>query len=260
MNSTTRGRRDLRIYRGRCCILVLTNSFYGSENPGLTDELISEAPGIFNWALEALDRLNARGHFKQPGVSAIALRQLEDLASPVSAFVRDCCRIDDPGAIVNKDELWKAWKIWCDDEGARPGTKAVFIRDLRAAFPRTAPKRRKHPDGTREHVIAGLALLPETGDSIPSTTDLSSAPGAGNGPGQWWQGSSPVFVDDSAGGATDKDKIEHLVTATSRPLPIFGDDGYLELLDRALAGGHITEQERRQRRLFHLVARRATAA
>jgi putative DNA primase/helicase len=191
----------------RFVILVLTNSFYGSENPGLTDELVAEAPGIFNWALEGVDRLNARGHFKQPGVSAIALRQLEDLASPVSAFVRDRCRIDDPGAVVNKDELWKAWKTWCEDEGARPGTKAVFIRDLRAAVPGTTPQRKKHTDGTREHVIAGIALATGTVDPSPATPDPSGPHAAVSGSSQGWQGSSPVLLDGS-GDATDEGTSE----------------------------------------------------
>jgi len=44
-----------------------------------------------------------------------------------------------------------------------------------------------------------------------------------------------------------------------RPV-VIGDDGYLELLDRALAGGFVTGRERRQRRLLHLAIRRAEAA
>jgi putative DNA primase/helicase len=239
----------------RFVVLVLTNSFYGSENPGLTDELVAEAPGIFNWALEGLDRLNARGHFKQPGVSAVALRQLEDLASPVSAFVRDRCRIDDPGAVVNKDELWRAWKSWCEDEGARSGTKAVFIRDLRAAVPGTTPQRKKHQDGTREHVIAGIALAPGTVNSIPSIPDPSAPHAAANARGQGWQGSSPVFLAGSAGDASDEDEIERLAAAARRPVPLIGEDTYIEFLDQALAQGFNTERARRQRRLIHLSIR-----
>lgn len=199
----------------RFVILVLTNSFYGSENPRLTDELVAEAPGIFNWALEGLDRLNARGHFKQPTVSKNAVRQLEDLASPVSAFVRDRCHIDDPGAVVNKDELWKAWKTWCEDEGARPGIKSVFVRDLRAAVPGTTPQRKKKPDGTREHVIAGIALAPETVDSIPSIPDPTGPRGPVNNPGQGWQGSSPLF-SDGAESSIDEAEIERLAALAKR--------------------------------------------
>jgi putative DNA primase/helicase len=96
----------------RFIVLVLTNTFLGREDPALTDTLLAESPGIFNWALDGLDRLLARGYFEQPAVSRDAMQRLEDLASPVSAFVRDCCVID-PIREIAKDDLWAAWKDWC---------------------------------------------------------------------------------------------------------------------------------------------------
>ncbi len=56
----------------RFIILVLTRSFFGEEDPTLTDALLAEAPGIFNWCLDGLDRLNARGYFQQPAASEAA--------------------------------------------------------------------------------------------------------------------------------------------------------------------------------------------
>ena len=44
-----------------------------------------------------------------------------------------------------------------------------------------------------------------------------------------------------------------------RPL-VVGDEAYLDLLDRAHAGGFVLDRERRQRRLVHLAIRRAAAA
>jgi hypothetical protein len=41
-----------------------------------------------------------------------------------------------------------------------------------------------------------------------------------------------------------------------RPLVVVGDDGYLGLLDRAHANGHVTDQERRERRKLHFTLRR----
>lgn len=66
---------------------------------------------------------------------------MEDLASPVLAFVRDRC-------VVGKDcrtwidELYAAWKAWCESEGrANATTKQVFGRDLAAAIPGVACRR-----------------------------------------------------------------------------------------------------------------------
>ena len=77
----------------RFILLQTAQSFYGREDPNLTDTLLAEAPAIFNWALRGLDRLNDRGHFEPPASSREAVRHLEDLSSPVGAFVRDCCEI-----------------------------------------------------------------------------------------------------------------------------------------------------------------------
>jgi putative DNA primase/helicase len=111
---------------GRFMMTLLRESFYGRENPALMRELLEEAPGIFNWALEGLDRLRQRGYFVTPSAAREAQRHLEDLASPVGAFVRDRCAVG-PAFEIDKDALWGAWKAWCLDEGRdRPGTKAVF--------------------------------------------------------------------------------------------------------------------------------------
>ncbi len=47
----------------RFMILRLTQSFFGNEDHGLTDRLISELPGILNWAIEGWRRLRERGRF-----------------------------------------------------------------------------------------------------------------------------------------------------------------------------------------------------
>jgi putative DNA primase/helicase len=149
----------------RFILLVLTTSFLGKENPALTDELLEEAPGIFNWCLEGWDRLLARGYFVQPDSARDALRRLEDLSSPVSAFARDRCAIG-PTHEIEKDDLWDAWKRWSEDEGrSRPGTKALFARDLHAAFP-TIRSTRPSRDGKRIHLYEGIGLR-STGDDDP---------------------------------------------------------------------------------------------
>jgi hypothetical protein len=54
------------------------------------------------WALEGLDRLVRNGRFTVPGASADAANLMMDLASPMSAFVRDRC-VRDVNAIVERD-------------------------------------------------------------------------------------------------------------------------------------------------------------
>ncbi len=148
---------------------------YGRENPSLTDELLTEAPGIFNWCLEGLSRLTERGHFVQPQASRAAMQHLEDLASPVSAFLRDCCTFH-PEATVGKDELWTVWKTWAEDAGAKKGTKDILIRDLRAARPQIRSSR-PTIGGKRVYMLTGLRI--GLGPTIEGTPDMVDGSGVG---------------------------------------------------------------------------------
>jgi putative DNA primase/helicase len=118
----------------RLLILQMTESFLGREDPTLDDRLAAELPGILMWALEGLDRLVRNGRFTVPGASADAANLMMDLASPISAFVRDRC-VRDVNATVERDVLYHAWKDWAEENGHMAGAKSTFGRDLRAVVP-----------------------------------------------------------------------------------------------------------------------------
>jgi len=123
----------------------------------LTDRLLEERPGILNWAIQGWRRLNERGYFVQPRASEEALRQLEDLASPINAFLRERCVVG-PDRSVEAGALFAAWRTWCEETGrAHAGTIQTFGRDLRAAVPglRTSQPR---VEGGRTRLYEGLAL------------------------------------------------------------------------------------------------------
>ena len=141
----------------RFVVFVMQKSFYGKENPRLTDELLTEAPAIFSWALEGLDRLKARGYFVSPPSGREAVQQLEDLSSPVSAFIRDTCVVEGANS-VEVDALWTAWKGWCEGENRLPGTKAGLGRDLKAAVPTVKKTRPRTEDEERPYVYEGIGL------------------------------------------------------------------------------------------------------
>ena len=141
----------------RFVTLLTTRSFLGRENPRLTDELTAELPGILNWALDGLDDLRAFGRFTEPASSTDAVRELEDLASPIGAFVRDLCTVGH-GNTIEVDRLYQAWRSWCDDHGRdRPGTAQTFGRDLRAAVLGLKVTRPRTDDG-RTRTYEGIDL------------------------------------------------------------------------------------------------------
>ncbi len=139
---------------GRFLILTLTESFYGKEDLGLVGRLKKELPGILRWALIGWERLHARGHFVVPESSQESELLLHDLSSPIAEFVRERCIVG-PEESAMIDDLFAAWKEWCEAEGRNhPGSRQGFGRQLKAAFPGLRC-RRNHAKG---RFYAGLGL------------------------------------------------------------------------------------------------------
>lgn len=120
----------------RFLVLTLKKSFLGKENPELFESFLPELPGILNWALAGLDRLNERKRFKQPKSSDQLIERLADLSSPVSAFIRDEGYDKSPRARIICADLFSHWRTWCSTNGiTETGTIQSFSRDLHAIMP-----------------------------------------------------------------------------------------------------------------------------
>jgi putative DNA primase/helicase len=148
----------------RFVVLHLTNSFLGRENPNLTKALLNELPGILNWSLDGLQRLHDEGRFTEPESSRDAILALQDLVSPVAAFVRDRCQVG-PTHEMPVDDLYGAWKSWAEDNGQRVTTAQTFGRDLRAVVPALSMTRPRE-NGARLRLYRGISLMaPADNDS-----------------------------------------------------------------------------------------------
>ena len=143
---------------GRFVLLCLTRSWFGHEDTELTQKLLAELPGIVKWSVEGYRRLQQRGRFVMPDASAAALQELEDLASPVMAFVRDCCEVG-PDLSIEVNRLYEAWKDYCSSTGREhAGTRQAFGRDMRAALPSLRISRPRGMGDTRIRTYEGIDL------------------------------------------------------------------------------------------------------
>ncbi|MER5522558.1 hypothetical protein [Streptomyces sp. NPDC002763] len=127
--------------------------------PALFDRLKAEMPGILNWALDGLTRLQAKGRITEPTCSREAVTTMQDTASPTSAFIRERC-LTGPTCSVPVDTLWAVWREWAEDNDVKAvGTKQIIGRNLLSpAPPHPAPRRlrpasrhlqRHHPQAVR---------------------------------------------------------------------------------------------------------------
>lgn len=119
----------------RMLVLKFTQSFLGREDLELEPDLREELPGIFNWALVGLERINRVRRFTVPASSLETLKEMEEYASPIKTFLTEKCEIGN-GYWVSRDDLYQAWLMWNGDS-VKDGQAARtwFGRTLHAAVP-----------------------------------------------------------------------------------------------------------------------------
>src|SRR6185312_8681098 len=141
---------------GRMIFVKFDQSFYGREDISLTDKLLGELPGILNWALDGLERLNGRGRFSAPDSGLAEAEAVRRLSDPIGAFLEDWCEVG-PEHEISLDHLYLKYQNWCEGEGRTRDstTKEVFSRDVRAKVPGLVVDRTR-VQGKRVRMIKGL--------------------------------------------------------------------------------------------------------
>lgn len=135
----------------------LTQSFLGREDHNLEDKLVRELPAILNWSIRGWRRLQEIGRFAQPSSALDAVRELEDLSSPIGAFIREECVVE-PGAMCEIPVMFAAWEAWAFRHGwEHMGTVQSFGRDLRATR-QGIRSGQKRDDGDRARYYFGIRL------------------------------------------------------------------------------------------------------
>ncbi len=85
------------------------------KDRSLSQKLEAELPGILNWALEGLLRVQRRGVFVPESVlSATAEYKAEQ--DPLGAFLGDCCELH-PTFSISRAAMWSLWEAWAIDNG-----------------------------------------------------------------------------------------------------------------------------------------------
>jgi putative DNA primase/helicase len=169
------------VIASRCILIRLRQSFLGRENTGLTEALLGELPGILNWAIEGLSWLRERGHFVQPASSAEMIDLLEDVASPIRRFIKECCEVG-PEVGVARDALYRDYDTWREENGHHRMSKTKFGQALMAAEP-SVDVTRPGSRGNQTWWCSGIKLARGQPSSGPKVVQLrprgSATVGAG---------------------------------------------------------------------------------
>jgi putative DNA primase/helicase len=146
--------------RARILVLRFNQSFLGREDKQLGAKIAAELPGIFVWALDGLDRLRKRGSFVQPEIGKEELAVYEEIASPELSFIEECCEVG-AGLRVPKDELFRAWQLW-HQQNSQPlptGGKGGLTQALTTHHPHIGEtKMPRREDGSQQRAYSGITL------------------------------------------------------------------------------------------------------
>lgn len=117
----------------------------------LGDKLRRELPGILNWALEGLRRVQQRGLIVPASVQA-ATDEYRAEQDTFAGFLSNCCTTG-PKCEATAAQLWRAWCAWCSENGEREGTQRALGLELKRRNFKNEPKR----DGVKWFGVGLLA-------------------------------------------------------------------------------------------------------
>jgi len=114
------------------------------ENPNLLDELSTpeELSGFLNMMLERINRIREKGPTMSKTMQWMKQEWLRR-ANTVYAFVSDVVERDDR-SIISNDELYSAYRRYCDDNDMIPVSKKAFSQEFERQVPYTIKDKRQY--------------------------------------------------------------------------------------------------------------------
>jgi putative DNA primase/helicase len=160
----------------RMLVLRSTTSFLGKEDPSLTDKLLRELPSILRWVIEGYDEFHDRGHFEQTSIGLGIVADLQEMGSPVKAFVTRFCETGLTRSCLVSD-LFDAWRMFCAHESLKPGSKSSFSIQLGAAAPSVHVSRPRQEGAKNPRRYMTIDLTSTTHESLDVWRSSTGAAG-----------------------------------------------------------------------------------
>jgi len=144
-------------YYRRFDILKFNRIFKTEEQkPELLQELKEEVPGIFNWALEGLDRLSQQNWIMtKSSYMENCHNEFRRATNPLQLFIEEECVVE-VNASVDSNELRSSYKHYCEDKGYKVLSDNKLGEELKRLG---INKTRIRSEGGRIFICEGIRLL-----------------------------------------------------------------------------------------------------
>lgn len=121
----------------RVRLIPFNRRFEGiDDDKNLTETLLSESPGIFNYLIEGCLLWQKEGLDPTPEFIETATREYESDSDPLSEFILDECAFSSQ-AQVSASKFYKAYKSWCQSQGYQDReimTNTIFGKKMGKKF------------------------------------------------------------------------------------------------------------------------------
>lgn len=127
------------------------------KDPDMLEKITTEKAisSLFNRAVEGLKRLRRNGSFSFDKSGTQVRKQYQRLSQPIKAFTDDCLTEDEDN-VVEKDEVYQAYREYCQNHELPVKVKSVFSRRL-SKFIKVSGGRHRI-DGERKQCYEGIRL------------------------------------------------------------------------------------------------------
>lgn len=103
---------------------------YDERDKKLVANLKDELPGIFNWALKGLKRLERNGYFTECEQIEDATLSYRDESDLPLQFINEICQRDN-ASFETASDLYHRYREWCKDSGYKPASSNRMGREWR---------------------------------------------------------------------------------------------------------------------------------
>lgn len=124
----------------RLVMINFPSKFVDNPNPdnplekqkdiNLYDNMLMEISGIFNWAYRGYKLLKTVGYFTESESQKVLLEKFKEESNSILIFYNEFMEDFDMDEITRED-LFLAYRDWCDEENIRPKPRRTFLGEFR---------------------------------------------------------------------------------------------------------------------------------
>jgi P4 family phage/plasmid primase-like protien len=142
------------------------------QNRDLPAQLLKELPGVLNWAIQGLERLNNRGRFEELEFMQNAVEELENENNPVNLFFEEHIQVV-MGTYIEKAEVYEKYKKWSEAARTYTLSKALFASCLYKKYYKHTPKQCRLSEGKRAWIWKNLRYVDFKGQTEPQQVNFN---------------------------------------------------------------------------------------